>query len=385
MRPLFLATPPGLEAACAEEAQALGLQRGRTVPGGVECEGDDAALLRANLASRIASRVILRVGEGAVPDAATIARSIDWAAFVPAGGSFEVEISGGGREPARFERTLREAILRSVPSSAAGGAGAQTVRARISEGRIRIGVDASGAHLHQRGYRQETGAAPLRENLAAGILRLAGYDGAGPLVDPMCGSGTFVIEAALVALRRAPGIGRSFACESWPSMPTELAASVRASAKGAERERPASIVLGSDRNAGALGVARRNATRAGVLSAITLERRDVSALVAPAAGAEPGAPASLGPTEGPPGSGATRDTRGVVVVNPPYGRRVGEADELAGLYRMLGERLRSEFAGWTCAVLVADRALGARLRLPSPAETTLRNGGIPCVLLVSSL
>ncbi|HEY0840975.1 MAG TPA: RNA methyltransferase [Vulgatibacter sp.] len=363
MNPLFLATPPGLESVCAEEAPALGLKSVRAVPGGVEGEGDLAAVLRANLASRIASRVVLRLGEGATSEAAAIARAIDWRAFVPEGGNIELEIAGGGRDPSRFERAIRGAIQGAVPYAAVatGGAAVQSIRVRIAGGRIHVGVDSSGAHLHQRGYRQETGAAPLRENLAAGILRLAGYDGSQPLLDPMCGSGTFVIEAALMALGRGPGMGRSFACESWPSMPAGLPASVRASLREAERERPAGAVLGSDRNAGALGVARRNATRAGVFSAITLVRRDVADLEAPAPGP------------------------GVVVVNPPYGRRVGEAGELAGLYRTLGERLRSEFAGWTCAVLVADRSLGARLRLPSPVETHLRNGGIPCVLLVSSL
>jgi len=364
MRPLFLAAPPGLEHPCADEARELGgLADVRAVPGGVECSGDDAALLRANLALRVASRVLLPLGDGEARDAARIARSVDWEAFVAAGGSFSIEIAGGGREPSRFERPLRDAILRRVPSARqVDGAADATFRARIDGGRISLSADASGAHLHQRGYRQETGAAPLRENLAAGILRLAGYDGSVPLLDPMCGSGTFLIEGALAALRKAPGSARSFACESWPSLRAGVAEEVRAELRAAERDAPSCPILGSDRNAGALGVARRNATRAGVLPSISLVRRDVAELAPP-------------PDVSP----------GVLVANPPYGKRVGEARELGALYRSFGQRLREGFAGWICAVLVADRELGALLALPDPEQVPLRNGGIPCTLLLARL
>ncbi|HWV39181.1 MAG TPA: RNA methyltransferase [Vulgatibacter sp.] len=361
MRSLFLAAPPGLEVPCADEARALGLADVRIVPGGVACRGDDAAILRANLTLRVASRVLLRVGEGEARDAERIARAVDWSGFVAPGGTFAVEVAGGGREPSRFERPLREAILRQVPSARPADAASATIRARIHGGGIALAVDSSGAHLHQRGYRQETGAAPLRENLAAGILRLAGYDGSVPLLDPMCGSGTFLIEGALVAMRRAPGAARPFACESWPSFPADLGERVRAELRAAERSAPPCPILGSDRNAGALGVARRNATRAGVVSSISLVRRDV---------------AELAPPDGAPG---------VLVANPPYGKRVGGAGDLAALYRTLGRRLREGFSGWICAVLVADRALGARLELPDPERLPLRNGGIPCTLLLARL
>jgi len=360
MRPLFLATPPGLEGPCADEARALGLDDVRVTPGGVDCAGDDAAVLRANVALRVASRVLVRVGEGEARDVERIARAVEWRAFVAPDAPVSVEIAGGGRDPGRFERAVREAIRMQVPSAAREGGA--IVRARIDAGRIAIAMDASGAHLHQRGYRQETGVAPLRENLAAGILRLAGYDGTTPLVDPMCGSGSFLVEGALVALRRAPGIDRTFACEAWPSFPAGLSEAVRADLRAAERAEPAAAILGSDKNAGALGVARRNATRAGVLQAVSLARRDVAELAAPAGGAP-----------------------GVVVANPPYGKRVGEARELAALYRTFGARLRDGFRGWTCAVLVADRALGEAMGLPAPRAVPLRNGGIPCTLLLASL
>jgi putative N6-adenine-specific DNA methylase len=358
--PLFVVVPPGLETPAAAEVRALA-GAATAVPGGVETAGDLATVVRVNLGARIASRVLVRVADGPAQDLPRLVAAVDWASFLAPRARFELDVAGAGRAPGPFVRALEAAIRAAVPGAGPGEGGA-TVHVRVHDGRVTASVDASGEHLHRRGYRKETGVAPLRENLAAGILALAGYTGGETLVDPMCGSGTFVIEGALLALARAPGIARTFACEAWPCLPPDLPAAERARARRAERAGPAAPIHGSDRNAGALGVARRNATAAGVFGHLALARRDVAELLPP-----PGAPP------------------GIVVANPPYGRRVGEAGELPALYRTLGVRLRDHFAGWTAAILVADRRLEPLLALPSPRVHALRNGGLPCRLLVATL
>jgi putative N6-adenine-specific DNA methylase len=357
--PLFVAVPPGLEEPAAREVRVL-VGAGRAVPGGVETEGDLGAVVRLNLGARIASRVLLRLADGPASAAARLARGIDWKAFLAPGATFDLELSGAGRSPGSFARAVEGAAAAAV--GARPEKGGVSIHLRVHEGRVTVSLDSSGEHLHRRGYRKETGVAPLRESLAAGILALAGYTGAEPLVDPMCGSGTFVIEAALRAMDRAPGLLRSFACESWPCLPAAVVEAERERVRRAERPAPAAAIVGSDRNAGALGVARRNATAAGVFPHLALARRDVAELVPP------------------PGTAP-----GIVVANPPYGRRVGEHDELPGLYRTLGLRLREHFRGWTAAILVADRRLEPLLALPSPTAHPLRNGGLPCRLLVARL
>jgi len=359
---LFVVTPPGLEAVCAAEVRSLISGEARPVSGGVVCAGDAGALLRLHLGSRIASRILVRLWEGPLVQLRRAAAAIDFGAFLAPGTTYAVAVSGGGTRPAQLAGPVDEAIRRQVPGARPAGRGeaAQGFAVRLAAGTVTISADATGEHLHLRGYRQETGAAPLRENLAAGILALAGWEGATPLFDPMCGSGTFLIEGALQALRRPPGAERTFACERWPSIDPALIGSERAALRAAELPAPPAPILGSDRNAGALGVARRNAQRAGVLEHIRLERRDATTI-------EPPAPA------------------GLVVANPPYGKRVGEQRELAELYRRFGERLRSRFGGWTAAILLADERLVPILDLPAPEQIRLRNGGIPCTLVLARL
>lgn len=396
MHDLFLSTPPGLEAIAALEAEQLDLHDIRAVSGGVECRGDLPAIFRANASMRTASRILLRLGIGPVAELRSLAASVRWSAWLSSTSTFAVEVIGGGHRPAPLERTVREAILQAVPGAQPSKGAEQTIQLRLMEGRpganeglapetqeqgmqaassragappssarlrfAELSLDTSGLHLHMRGYRQETGAAPLRENLAAGILMLAGYDGSQPLLDPMCGSGTFLIEGALLARGLAPGLERSFACESWPSLPDALIEEERARLRLQDRGVPTAPILGSDRNAGALGVARRNAQRAGVFDSLELRRLD-AAEVLPPEGSSPG----------------------ILVANPPYGKRSGEREELPALYRRFGKALRENFPGWTAAILVADLGLGAALRLPEPRKIVLRNGGIPCTLFVSQL
>ncbi len=363
MLDLFVIAPPGLEAACAAELRGLGASGVAVQTGGITCSGEPRTLARLNIGSRIASRVLVRLCEAPPGDLRRALAQVDFGAFLEPGEAFVVDVAGGGSRPGELSRPVEEAIAKAVPRARAAGKAepAQTFAVRLAQGRVTVSVDASGEHLHLRGYRQETGVAPLRENLAAGILALAGWTGDTPLFDPMCGSGTFLIEGALQALRRAPGLERAFASERWPCMDPEAVAAAREALRAAERAAPPAPLVGADKNAGSLGVARRNAQRAGILEHLQLSRADATA-------AEP-------PADGP----------GLVVTNPPYGKRVGEERELADLYRRFGARLRECFSGWTAAVLVPDPRLEAHLGLSGAQAFALRNGGLPTRLLVAQL
>jgi putative N6-adenine-specific DNA methylase len=305
---IFCACAPGLEPILAGELRALGLGA-RAVPGGVEAEGEDAAAT-ACLASRVAEAVLLRLWEGPAKD-----------------------LARGKREAAR----------------AAGGA---ELRVRTGTGRATISADAAGAPLFRRGWRARVGAAPLRESLAAGILLAARFGGDRPFHDPMCGSGTLAIEAALVAGRRAPGLGRSFAFEGFPGHDPVRTARLRARLAALARPVPVPIHA-SDRNAGALRLARRNAEEAGVADAIRFEREDAARVVPPA-----------GP--------------GLCAVNPPWGVRLDEAAEHA--WRALAALL-PRLNGWDVAVLGPDRGYERLLPLRPVEVLSLKNGGISCRLL----
>ncbi len=217
--------------------------------------------------------------------------------------------------------------------------------------RCTLSADSSGALLHRRGYRLDTAKAPLRETLAAAMLLAVGWAGSQPLLDPFCGSGTIPIEAALLARNVAPGIARSFACERWPLLGAVRWNDLRAAARRDERA-SATVIAGSDRDAGAVDAARANAELAGVAGAVRLGRVALSAVTPPA------------------------DGPGWIVTNPPYGVRVGERRPLRDLYARLGQLLRGPFAGWNLALLVAAPELEAQLGLELTDRFVTTNGGI---------
>ncbi len=291
----------------AAELASLGLAA-RAVPGGAEAEGEDAVSL-ACLGSRAADAVALRLWSGPTRDLPT-----------------------GKREARR--------------------AAAGELRVRVEGERATISIDAAGAPLYRRGWRARVGAAPLRESIAAGLLLACGFSGERPFLDPMCGSGTLAIEAALLAGRRAPGLGRTFAFERFPGHDAPRTARLRARLAALARPVPVAIHA-SDRNAGALRLARKNAEAAGVAEAIAFARED-AARVAP-----------------PPGPG-------LCAVNPPWGVRLDEA--AAEAWRALAALL-PRLAGWDVAVLGPDRGLERLLPLAPVATTPIRNGGVACRLL----
>lgn len=394
----FAVAAPGLEEVVrGEVAELPGASAVRVETGGVSFEGDLGLARVANLRLRVATRVLLRLGELEAREFARLRRAaakLPFAAVVAPTARLTFHVTQTKSRlyhTGAVAETLAHAVadalgVRALPvlkpaeAEAALEAGdpapIAAIYARGVADRWTISVDTSGALLHRRGWRTEAGEAPLRETLAAGILRLAAWDPSTPLVDPTCGSGTFVIEAALMALGRAPGSGRRFACDSWPAAPVAApAAPVAVPVDEPPASGPSSspspsssppILAGSDADASAIAIARRNAERAGVADR-------VSFTVAPLADAAP-------PSGAPPG---------LVVANPPYGRRLDDARGAAAAYRALGDALRRRFPGWRVAILVPEsrpngpleRALGLR-----PVERhALHNGGLRVTLLVSTI
>ena len=352
---IFLVGPPGLEAHLADEARAAGFGDPRPEPGGVAIRGGWPDVWRANLTLRCASRVLVRVASFRTLHPAQLdkrARRVDWAALLPPGTPVRVEaecrksrIYHAGAAAQRVARAIREGA-----GAAEGGDGAVRALVRIVDDLCVISLDSSGEPLHRRGTKQAVGKAPMRETLAALFLRGCGYAGAEPVVDPMCGSGTFVLEAAEIAAGLAPGRGRAFAFERFAPFEPEAWGAMR----GRAAAPPAGIgpFLGSDRDDGAVAAARANAERAGLGAVCAFERRAVSD-AAPPAGAPPG----------------------LVIVNPPYGARIGDRAGLRALYGALGGVLRARFAGWRVGLVTNDEGLARATGLPfGPAGPPVPHG-----------
>jgi putative N6-adenine-specific DNA methylase len=361
---LFAVTAPGLERVCAGELAALGVAGVRTVPGGVEFEGDRRDLYRANLWLRTASRVVVRIGavKGRdFPDLFRKAVRLPWGKYLRPGTRVVVRASSHGsrlNHTGRIADTIGDAVDRSLGRGGAPVSGPeQLILARFENDVCLLSLDSSGALLHRRGYREETALAPLRETLAAGILMLLGWNGSSALVDPMCGSGTFVIEGALIAGNRPPGMRRSFAFMDWPHYrPGLWEVLLTEAGKGMQ---PVSVpICGSDRDERVVASARRNADRAGVPASIDFQHLELSRRPAP-------------------------EGRGILLCNPPYGERLGRNIDLRPLFRSLGTVFRERFGGWGMAIVSPDEDLAKATGLPLRKRAVLNNGGIQIFLFTS--
>jgi putative N6-adenine-specific DNA methylase len=356
---IFLATFPGLEPVLAEEARLKGFRRPTAVPGGVVTRGGWPEVWRANLWLRGAGRVLARVAAFRATHLAqldALAHKVDWAALLRRDVAFRVEAScaasrlyHSGAVAERVAKAIRDTT--GAPESPEAPV---TVMARMERDLCTLSLDTSGEGLHRRGFKEAVNAAPLRETLAALFLRQCGYEGTEPLVDPMCGSGTFVIEAAEMALRLNPGRARHFAFEQLASFDAEAWARMRAVTR---QPVPGVRCHGSDRDAGAIAMSEANAARAGVAAITSFRRAAISEVV---------------PPDGPPG---------LVMVNPPYGTRLGEGARLAPLYRALGQVLRTRFGGWRVGLVAQDARLARATGLPFlPPGPPVPHGGLRVTL-----
>jgi putative N6-adenine-specific DNA methylase len=364
---LFASCPRGLEDPLAAELLGLGASAVQAVAGGVAFEGDTRVIYRANLESRIATRVLLRlftVPYRSEEDIYRASHEFDWPQRFDVGRSIRVYLTAQ-RCPLRSLDFLTLRIKDAVCDRFRSAVGSRpNVDTRAPEVRIHAFVDAaqftlyldtSGDPLFKRGARAAQGEAPLKENLAAGILRLSGWQPGTALLDPMCGGGTFLVEAVQIALDIAPGSARHFGFEKLKNFDAALWQQLRAESEARRKPLVPLPIYGSDLYGDTLKLAQANLRAAGLEEAVQLKQANVLEISAPAAS-------------------------GVLVTNPPYGERMGEQQDLAEFYPKFGDALKQKFAGWNCYILSADMNLPKLIKLQVTRRTPLFNGALECRL-----
>jgi putative N6-adenine-specific DNA methylase len=367
MENFFATCPRGLELILADELRALHAEKIHAVGGGVQFAGDFTLCYRVNLESRVASRVLWQVAGGfyrGEDDIYGIAHAPKWSDWFDASQTIRVDVSAT-RSPLTSLNfaalKIKDAVcdkIRRVSGrrpSVDTGAPDVPIQAHLSEREFTLYLDTTGEPLFKRGWRTATREAPLRENLAAGMLHLAGWTPGTPLFDPMCGSATILIEAAHMALAIAPGLGRHFAFEKLKNFEACRWLELTRQASARRPQKTALAIYGSDQSGEALRAARANLRAACADHVVSLERADVL---------EVGAPASAG----------------VIVTNPPYGVRLGTQQELAAFYPKLGDALKKRFSGWRVFILSADMRLPKLIRLAASRRMPLFNGALECRL-----
>lgn len=379
----FVTCPKGLEYLLEDELRTFGMDPVRNAPAGVWANGTLESGYRACLWSRLANRVILHLANvdatsgdqmlGGVTD-------LEWQQHIPTNGSFRVNFVGKNeaiRNTQYGAQRVKDGIVDRLRSASGQRPSVDaknpdvTVSAHLNRGKLSVGIDLSGDSLHKRGYRTEKGAAPLKENLAAALLMRCGWPelakAGGDFIDPMCGSGTLVIEAAMMALDLAPGRKRErFGFERWLGHQPDLWLSLRQEAEkrayigkqGIEGRVPA--FLGFDKDRGVIQTAGNNLLRAGLEGIVTVMQRGVDQFSREEAWAE----------------------TGLVLVNPPYGERLSERKELGGLYRSLGEAVKEALPGWRLGVFTGAPEYGKSIGLRSYKQYRLYNGKLPAQLLL---
>lgn len=360
---IFLAVAPGLEDGLAEEVRAAGFRDVAATAGGATISGGWPDVWRANLVLRGPSRIIAPIGEFRALHLAQLdkrARRLPWREVIGSPAAIRVEatcaksrIYHSGAAAERVGTAAAAALGCAVADAAE-----VTIRVHIEDDLCRVGLDTSGELLHKRGHKEAVAKAPMRETFAALLLRACGYDGREPVLDPMCGSGTLVIEAAEIALGLLPGRSRRFAFERLATFDADEFARVKSAAVAAAARAAAPFkLLGSDRDAGAIAMSRANAERAGVSGSTSFAQLAVSEV------ARPDGPA------------------GLVICNPPYGTRIGDKKQLAPLYRALGQMLVTRFSGWRVGLITTEPDLARSTGLPFlPPGPPIAHGGLRVTL-----
>lgn len=357
---IFLVAPPGLEQALRAEALTCGFSAPKALPGGVAFKGRWQEIWRANLVLRGATRVLVRVAEFPVTHLSQLdkkAHQINWAALLPKGLSVRVDTtcrkSKIYHDRAASER-IEKALVHEVGARVSPDADI-SVKVRIEKNLCTISLDTSGDSLHKRGHKTATGKAPMRETLAALFLREMGFDGSQPVLDPMCGSGTFVIEAAEWAAGQMPGRDRRFAFEKLASFDPETFKEIKERGRQVIKDFKVSSprFFGSDRNAGAVENSQKNAETAGVTALTQFTHAAISDLQRP----------DCAP--------------GIVIVNPPYGERIGDKKQLFALHGRFGQVMAERFTGWRVGIITSDAGLAKATKLPlQPPGPPVDHGGL---------
>ena len=359
--------PQGLEAAGSEELTDLGAHSVKPGRRAVSFEADMACLYRMHLQARLPFRLLRQVasfpcqGRDDLYDGIRLA--LDWERWLHPSMTFRVDVTGTapGLNHSHFTALQVKNALVDAQRDLWGERSSidlddpdLSLHLHLGRGVAQLSLDGSGGSLHRRGYRAAMGAAPLKENLAAGLIRLTGWDGSSPLVDPCCGSGVLLIEAALAALQQAPGLERRFALEGWADFQPELwEKEVDRARQRRRRDLTVPLLLGIEADPAIADQARANVEAAGLSGIIRI---------------------STSPFE----DETLPDGPGVLVCNPPYGQRIGDEQELDALYSALGQFVRREASGWQLWLLSGNPKLTGALRLKASRRIPVSNGGIDC-------
>ena len=371
-RPYYAITAPGFEAFCRQELIGLGFDDGDMSmdPGGVAFTGRFVDCQRANLHVRTATRILMRIDSFPATNRRQLNKqcaTVPWELFLPKGTRPEIKVSSQ-----RSRLYHSDVVAQAVGEAIAGNWGAtvirppsqfsQTVCVRLLDDRVTLSLDSSGEPLYKRGLKPGPARAPLRETQAAAILMAAGYDPGRPLADPLCGSGTFSLEAAMIAKCMAPGMRRSFAFEDWPAFSPGQWAFLKREAGAGVRPLDRPLIFASDIDAGACdGLGQRIADH-GLVDAVQVTQKDVFACEAGQYGGVPG----------------------LVAINPPYGVRIGSAGQAADLFERICRHLFAAFRGWDVALIAPDRSLIRTVPFPV-RQVPLVHGGLKLALLLGTV
>lgn len=369
MNHYFATVARSLESIAAAEIERLGAKQVRPDFTGVHFVGDKATLYRVNLWARTILRVLVPIREFYCPNSDILYREvqkISWDKYLQNHNTLAVNCTGGNQKLNHTHFTalqVKNAIvdqqrLKSGQRSRIDPKNPDVlVNVHIEQDRCILSLDSSGTSLHRRGYRQAMGTAPLKETLAAALLDLAEWDASLPFLDPLCGSGTLPLEAGLKALNIAPGLFRQkFGFENFPDFDKQLWQQLLMEAKDSQIHQLKAPIWGSDRDANVITQARGNAERCGLEYDIQFSQTELAELEAPA-------------------------DCGTIVCNPPYGERIGVAQELGALYKTLGDIFKQRFKGWTAFILTGNKELAKQVGLKTSRRIPVYNGAIACTLL----
>jgi len=367
MEVFFATCPRGLELLLGDELRQLRAEKIHAVGGGVQFVGDLLLCYRVNLESRLASRVLWQVATGCYRSEDDIYRAtyaLRWTDWFDPAHTIRVDVSATKSPLTSLNFVtlkIKDAVCDKIRRLSGRRPSVDTrapdipIQGHLTDRDFALYLDTTGEPLFKRGQRVVTGEAPLRENLAAGILRLAGWTPGIPLLDPMCGSGTILLEAAQMALDTAPGLGRHFAFEKIKNFDSRRWRELLQRSAARQKPKLPLAIYGSDLSADVLKAAHANLKAASLEKVVSLKRANVLEISAPA-------------------------KEGIIVTNPPYGVRLGEQRHLAELYPKLGDVLKKQFSGWRAYFLSADMRLPKLIRLAASKRTPLYNGALECRL-----
>jgi putative N6-adenine-specific DNA methylase len=369
---LTATTQFGLESLLAEELKELGAEIVKVGSRAVEFTGDQSLLYNTILWSRLSMRVLQPFAQFSAPDEKALYEAvydIDWLEYIGPGQTFAITavVNKSSFEHSLYVAQLtKDAIVDQFRERTGERPNVDArnphirLHLRMLENEVTLSLDAAGESLHRRGYRRGTNDAPLNEVLAAGLVRLSGWDGKQPFIDPLCGSGTLLIEAGLIAQRIAPGLFHTgtFGFENWKDFDSDLWERLREEARRQRLEEPQAYIAGSDIDPYVIEAAAENIEAAGLDDCIRLSVRDVAKATPPA-----------------------NQPAGIVVTNPPYGERIGEESEMEALYKTIGDTLKTNFQGYEAYIFTGNQAASKRVGLKPARRMPLFNGPIECRLL----